>query len=129
MAEGAISQKDALLSKKELKEKKKEQKYPSVSYEVAAMIEEKTGNEVRVTIPGHMQRGGSPCPADRVLCTQLGAAAAKQILEDDYGYMIAMINGETKKVPLQEVAGRLKMVSPDSAIIAEAKRIGISFGD
>ena len=129
VAEGAISKEDAALTKKELKAKKKQAKYPSVSYEVAAMIEERTGNEVRVTVPGHMQRGGSPCPYDRVLCTRLGAAAAKQILEDDYGYMIAMINGETQKVPLQDVAGKLKMVDPDSPIIEEAKCVGISFGD
>ena len=43
--------------------------------------------------------------------------------------MVGMVNGETKKVPLQEVAGKLKMVDPQSSIIKEAKRIGISFGD
>lgn len=129
VAEGAMSKEDAALSKKEYKEKLKKRKYPSVSYEVAAQIGEKIGNEVRVTVPGHMQRGGSPCPYDRVLCTRLGAAAAKLILADDYGYMVGMVNGQTQKVPLQDVAGKLKMVEPDSAIIAEAKQIGISFGD
>lgn len=129
VAEGAMSKEDAALSKKEYKEKLKKRKYPSVSYEVAAQIGEKIGNEVRVTVPGHMQRGGSPCPYDRVLCTRLGAAAAKLILNDDYGYMVGMINGETQKVPLQEVSGRLKMVQPDSSIISEAKQIGISFGN
>ncbi len=129
VAEGAMSKEDAALSKKEYKEKLKKRKYPSVSYEVAAQIGEKIGNEVRVTVPGHMQRGGSPCPYDRVLCTRLGAAAAKLILNDDYGYMVGMINGQTQKVPLQEVSGRLKMVQPDSSIISEAKQIGISFGD
>ena len=129
VAEGAISKEDAALSKKELKEKKKNSKYPSVSYEVAARIEEKIGSEVRVTVPGHTQRGGSPCPYDRVLCTRLGAAAANLILKEDYGYMVAMLNGNTKKVPLEEVAGKLKMVEPDSKIIKEAKLIGISFGD
>ena len=68
--------------------------------QVAAQIQERTGNEVRVTVPGHMQRGGSPCAYDRVLCTQLGAHAAKLILDEDYGYMVGMINGQTKKVPL-----------------------------
>ena len=129
VAEGAISKEDALLSKKELKAKKKETKYPSVSYEVAAQIQERTGNEVRVTVPGHMQRGGSPCAYDRVLCTQLGAHAAKLILDEDYGYMVGMINGQTKKVPLGEVAGKLKMVQPDCQLIKEAKIVGICFGD
>ena len=129
VAEGAISKEDAQLSKKELKAKKKETKYPSVSYEVAAQIQERTGNEVRVTVPGHMQRGGSPCAYDRVRCTQLGAHAAKLILDEDYGYMVGMINGQTKKVPLGEVAGKLKMVQPDCQLIKEAKIVGICFGD
>lgn len=129
VAEGAISKEDAALSKKELKEKKKNNKYPSVSYEVAERIQEKTGSEVRVTVPGHTQRGGSPCPYDRVLCTRLGAAAAELILKEEYGFMVAMINGNTKKVPLADVAGKLKTVEPDSKIIKEAKLMGISFGD
>ena len=100
-----------------------------MSYEIAARIQERTGSEVRVTVPGHMQRGGSPCPYDRVLCTRLGAAAGKLILKEEYGYMVGMVNGETKKVPLQEAAGKLKMVEPDAKIVQEAKLIGISFGD
>ncbi len=129
VAEGAISKEDAKLSKKEYKEKMKKREYPSVSYEVAAQIQKRTGTEVRVTVPGHTQRGGSPCPYDRVLCTRLGAAAGQLILNNEYGYMVAMIDGETKKVPLQDVAGKLKMVEPDSKMIQEAKLIGISFGD
>ena len=129
VAEGAISKEDADLSKKEYKEKKKNSKYPSVSYEIADQITKVTGTEVRVTVPGHTQRGGSPCPFDRVLCTRLGAAAARAILEEDYGNMIAMINGNTKRVPLKEVAGKLKIVDPNCQMIQEAKTIGISFGD
>lgn len=129
VAEGAISKEDAALTKKEYKDKLKKFKYPSVSYEIAARIGEVTGTEVRVTVPGHTQRGGSPCPFDRVLCTRLGAAAAQAILEEDYGYMIAMVDGKTKRVPLEEVAGKLKVVEPDCQMIKEAKAIGISFGD
>ena len=129
VAEGAISKEDAQLSKKEYKNKVANRKYPSVSYEIADQIAKESGVEVRVTVPGHTQRGGSPCPYDRVLCTRLGAAAAKAIMEEDYGYMIAMVNGDTKRVPLAEVAGKLKTVEPDCQTIKEAKRIGISFGD
>ena len=50
-------------------------------------------------------------------------------MDEDYGYMIAMIDGETKRVPLEKVAGKLKEVAPDCQMIREAKRIGISFGD
>ena len=72
VAEGAISKEDAALSKKEYKKKLAKSKYPSVSYEVADRISERLGLEVRVAVPGHTQRGGSPCPYDRVLCTRLG---------------------------------------------------------
>ena len=129
VAEGAISKQDAKLSKKELKEKKAKKKYPSIAYELAEEIQQKTDKEVRITVPGHMQRGGSPVPYDRVLATRLGAAAAELIMNKEYGYMVAIKNGETTKVPLEEVAGKLKYVDPDSKIIKEAKLLGISFGD
>lgn len=130
VAEGAVSKEDASMSKKELKEKKKNGVvYPSVAYEIGARIQEVTGSEVRVTVPGHMQRGGEPCPYDRVLATRLGAAAAELIISEEYGYMAALKNNEITKVPLSEVAGKLKMVDPKCSMIKEAKRIGISFGD
>ena len=68
-------------------------------------------------------------PYDRVLSTRLGAAAAKLIQDKEYGYMVAVHNNEITKVPLAEVAGRLKTVDPNSSIIKEAKMLGISFGD
>ena len=129
VAEGAISKEDAALSKKEYKKKLAKSKYPSVSYEVADRISERLGLEVRVAVPGHTQRGGSPCPYDRVLCTRLGSAAAKAIMDEDYGCMIAMVNGQTKRIPLADVAGKLKTVDPKSQMIKEAKRTGICFGD
>ena len=76
-----------------------------------------------------MQRGGSPCPYDRVLSTRLGSEAAGLILKEEYGYMVGIVNGKVKKVPLEECAGKLKMVSPQDQLIQDAKRIGISFGD
>lgn len=129
VAEGAISREDAALSKKEYKAKLRSRTYPSISYELADQIYKKTGKEIRITVPGHTQRGGSPCPYDRVLSTRLGAAAANLILTKQYGNMVGIVNGEIVPVPLQEVAGRLKYVSPDSSIVKEAKSIGISFGD
>ena len=129
VAEGAISKKDAKLSKKEYKEKSKKRTHPSVSYEIAAQIQEKTGREVRVTVPGHMQRGGSPCPYDRVFASRLGSEAGKMILDNQYGFMVGYKNREIVRVPLEDVAGKLKMVAPDASIVQEAKLLGISFGD
>ena len=129
VAEGAISKQDAKLSKKEYKERLKKRPYPSVSYEVAAQIQERTGREVRVTVPGHTQRGGSPCPYDRVFASRLGSEAGKLILKGEYGFMVGYRNREIVKVPLEEVAGKLKMVEPNSNMVKEAKMLGISFGD
>ena len=125
----AISKEDAKLKKKEYKEKISKRKYPSIAYELAEQIQEATDKEVRITVPGHTQRGGSPCAYDRVFATRVGAKAAEMILEGKYGYMVAMRDGETTAVPLEEVAGKLKMVDPKCGLIKEAKTIGISFGD
>ena len=90
---------------------------------------ERTGQEVRVTVPGHVQRGGSPCAYDRVLASSLGAKAAELIINKEYGYMVCVRDNQIDKTPLREVAGRLKTVDPDSGIIKEAKAMGICFGD
>ena len=131
VAEGAISKEDAKLSKKELKKKQEEdkKKYPSVAYKLEDELQKKLDLDIRITIPGHTQRGGSPCPYDRVLSTRLGSHAAKLILNDQYGYMVGIVNNKVKKVPLEECAGKLKMVAPDEQLVLDAKRIGISFGD
>ena len=128
VAEGAISREDAMLSKKEYKAVLKKSPYPSISYQLGAQIQERTGQEVRITVPGHTQRGGAPCPYDRVIASRLGAAAAKLILKEKYGYMVGFKNDDIVPVPLEEVAGRLKMVDPEASIIKEAKDMGISFG-
>lgn len=129
VAEGAISKEDAKLSKKEYRKKLENSKYPSISYEIADQLTRKSGFDVRVTVPGHTQRGGSPCPYDRVFASRLGSEAGAMILRKEYGCMVGYKNREIVKVPLEEVAGKLKMVDPDSSIVREAKLLGISFGD
>ena len=129
VAEGAITKKDAQLSKKERKLKRLQRKYPSAAYELAEKIGRRTDQEIRIAVPGHTQRGGSPCAYDRVLATRLGAAAAQMILNGEFGYMTAVKNHKITKIPLEEVAGKLKYVDPNADIIAEAKMVGISFGD
>ncbi|MCI8916789.1 MAG: 6-phosphofructokinase, partial [Oscillospiraceae bacterium] len=131
VAEGAMSKKEAAMSKKEYKQHMAEllEKYPSVSYAIADKILKKTGKEVRVTVPGHMQRGGTPCAYDRVLSSRLGATAALMISREEYGSMVAIHNHVITSVPLKEVAGKLKTIDPKSDIITEARLLGISFGD
>lgn len=131
VAEGAISKEEAALSKKDLKKQLAEnaKRYPSVSYKIAAEIEKNTDLEIRVTVPGHTQRGGSPSPYDRVLSTRMGSEAASCIMKHEYGCMIGIVNGIVKKVPLADVSGKLKKVMPDQQEVLDAKRLGISFGD
>lgn len=129
VAEGAVSKELAAMPKKKKKAVLSELKYPSISYQIAQEIEQATGQETRVTVPGHFQRGGSPCPYDRVLSTRFGAAAAQLIIKKQYGSMVALVNNEVVPIPLSEVAGKLKSVPVDCEVIKTAKQIGISFGE
>lgn len=129
VAEGAVSKELAAMPKKKKKAVLSELKHPSISYQIAQEIEQATGQETRVTVPGHFQRGGSPCPYDRVLSTRFGAAAAQLIINKQYGSMVALVNNEVVPVPLSEVAGRLKSVPVDCEVVKTAKQIGISFGE
>lgn len=129
VAEGAISKEEAALSKKEFKKARADFKHPSIVYRIAEELQEKIDNEIRVCVPGHFQRGGSPCAYDRVLCTRLGATAARFIKEKKFGVMVGVVGGETVPVPLEEVAGKLKNVPVDCSEIQAARQIGISFGD
>lgn len=129
VAEGAISKEIAELPKKKKKEAIANMMYPSISYKIAHEIEEATGQETRVTVPGHFQRGGSPDAYDRFITTRFGAAAAQLIIKEKYGYMTGMVDGKVVPVPLKDVAGKLKEVPKDSKVVKAAKDIGICFGD
>lgn len=129
VAEGAISQEEAKMSKKEFKEARKNMPFPSISYRLADELKQLTGHEIRVTIPGHYQRGGAPCPADRLLTTRLGVAAANFIRDGKFGNMVAIRNNQIVPVPLSEVAGKLKTVPPDCDIVQTARDLGLSMGD
>lgn len=129
VAEGAKSIEDVRLGKKQLAKKRLASPYPSVSYELAKKIEDELGQETRIVVPGHTQRGGGPVAYDRVISSRLGAAAGRLIADKKYGYMVAFKGNEIIPVPLEEVAGKLKMIDPKASIIKEAKDLGICFGD
>ena len=88
-----------------------------------------TGQETRVTVPGHYQRGGPPCPYDRVLATQFGTAAARLIMEKKYGTMVGIHEGRIVDVPLADAASRTKFLPTDHPLIQTARDVGIFFGD
>ena len=129
VAEGAITRRDAALSKKEYKRKVAARTSPSIAYDIAREIEARCGRETRVAVPGHTQRGGQPDAQDRVFATQCGVEAALGCLEGEFGFMVAQRAGTMCRVPLAEVAGRLKCVDPESDLVREARALGISFGD
>ena len=129
VAEGAVSKTDAVLTEEERRRLKDATPHSTISYELAHQLEQLTGQEVRVTVPGHYQRGGPPCPYDRVLATRFGTAAAKLIREKQYGYMVGMQQGEIVAVPLADAASRTKFLPVDHPLIQSARDIGVFFGD
>src|SRR5690606_31534316 len=88
----------------------------------------RTGLESRVTILGHVQRGGTPSPADRLLATRLGVACVDFIAEGRVGVMVAVRGESVEAVDLKEVAGKRRMVPLDHPMIHSARRLGIALG-
>ena len=129
VAEGAVSATDAVLSEEERRKVKEQSKHSTISYRIASELEALTGQETRVTVPGHYQRGGPPCPYDRVLATQFGTAAAMLIREKRYGLMVGVQKGEIVSVPLEDAASRTKFLPVDHPLIQTARDVEIYFGD
>jgi 6-phosphofructokinase 1 len=96
---------------------------------LAHQLEERTGLESRPTILGHLQRGGTPSAADRLLATRLGTACADLINAEVSGVMVAARGEGTEAMPLEEVAGRKKLVPVDHPWLVSARRVGTNLGD
>jgi len=101
----------------------------SASVRLAQRVEELASLETRVTVLGHVQRGGTPTPADRLLATRLGTRCAELVRDDIYGVMVAVRGDECVPVPLDEAAGQLKTVPLDHPWIQSARLVGTCFGD
>ncbi len=86
-------------------------------------------SEVRATVLGHVQRGGSPTPTDRVLATQFGNEAAKLVLAGKFNHMVTMAQGAMGSVSLESVSGRNRLVPADHPLLETARQIGVSLGD
>jgi 6-phosphofructokinase 1 len=152
VAEGAISKQDlaamaeAKLKKKAAKEKAKakpkaarkmddteadaaELIWAGRTLRLAQQLEKLTGLEARLTILGHLQRGGTPSAADRILATRLGTAAADLIAKKKYGVLVASHGEGTQALQIEECAGKVKTVPQDHPLILSARRVGTNFGD
>ncbi len=100
----------------------------SAAQHLSRRITELTGLESRETVLGYIQRGGTPSPTDRVLATRYGAAAADMIASGDFGKMVALRKNSIVSVPLEDVAGKLKLVGQNDPLVVQAKNMGTSFG-
>jgi phosphofructokinase-like protein len=85
--------------------------------------------DVRVTVLGHIQRGGTPSNFDRILGTRFGAAAADLVARGEFGRMVALRGNEIVSVPISEALGKSKRVDPRGQLVQTARRIGTVFGD
>ena len=128
VAEGAVTQKEAKLKRKEIRNERLRLGFSHVGDMVADMIEKNTGIETRAVIPGHLQRGGSPCAYDRVLSTKFGVAAAKLISDGNFGNTVAYVNSSIAINKLSDVAGKTKFVPEDCSMVKTAKYMGLSLG-
>lgn len=106
-----------------------EQRQRENTLKLAHQLESATGLESRVTILGYVQRGGTPCSADRVLATRLGSMAADLVAEGEFGHMVAAKGEGTLPVPISEVAGKVKMIPLDHNWITAARHVGTGMGD
>ena len=95
---------------------------------ITRAIEAGTGIETRDTVLGYTQRGGNPSPFDRNLATRLGGHATELIANGEFGRMVCMKGDRVESIPLLEVAGKLKLVTPDHDLIVQGKRMGVTFG-
>jgi 6-phosphofructokinase 1 len=85
--------------------------------------------DVRVTVLGHIQRGGSPSPFDRILATRFGVEAVELIARGEFGRMVCLRAGEIESVTLDEAVGESRGVDPDGSMVRAARAVGITFGD
>ena len=95
---------------------------------IAEEIEYETGFETRETVLGYIQRGGSPTAFDRTLATRMGGHATELIAQGKFGRMVSLQGDDIVSVPLADVAGKLKLVTPDNDLIVQGRRMGVCFG-
>lgn len=95
---------------------------------IAEEIEYETGFETRETVLGYIQRGGSPTSFDRNLATMMGGHAVELISKRQFGRMVALQGNKIDSIPLQETAGKLRLVTEDNELLIQGRRMGICFG-
>lgn len=129
VAEGAKPVGGELVVKRVVEDSFEKLRLGGIGNLVGEKIEEITGIETRVTVLGHLQRGGSPTPFDRILASRCGAAAVNLVMQGRFGEMVCLQASQIASVPLAQAVGEMRRVPLDSDIIQMARYMGISFGD
>jgi ATP-dependent phosphofructokinase / diphosphate-dependent phosphofructokinase len=104
-------------------------RYGGIGALIAQEIAARTGAETRVTVLGHVQRGGAPAPLDRVLASAFGVYAVDLVAAGRYDRMVAWQNRRVVDVPIAEAIAHYHGVDPDDALVHTARGLGIAFGD
>lgn len=128
VAEGAKPRGGDLVVSKIVKESTDPIRLGGIGQVVAQRVEAMTNLETRVTVLGHLQRGGSPTSFDRVLATRFGSRAARLAAEGQSGVMVALRCQDIVTVPISDAIAQLKSVPPDDDLIISALSVGTSFG-
>ncbi len=128
VSEGAHAKGEDLVVRSVVKDSPDPIRLGGIGQHVADFIERETGHESRVTVLGHMQRGGSPSFYDRVLATMCGSSAVEMAERGDFGKMVAIRGDHTVSVPIAEAIAGLKLVTPDHPLVKAAKAVGTCFG-
>jgi len=129
VAEGAREKDDNITVKNTLFDPLEPRRLGGIGNVVGNLLEKKTGIETRVTVLGHIQRGGTPSTYDRILSTRFGVHAARCAINKEFGQLVALQKGAIKTVPIAEAAQGQRLVSIDDDFVQVARSIGISFGD
>lgn len=101
----------------------------NVSEVIRQAIGRRTGKETRLTVLGHIQRGGPPSPFDRVLCTRFGVAAVELLARNQFGRMVSLKENRIQSVPLEEAVRGVRVVDPQGELVMAARAVGACFGD
>ncbi len=128
VAEGAKAEDGGIVVKSQDMKRHDPNQLGGIGEVVAAKIEQNTGRETRVTVLGHLQRGGSPTAFDRILSTKFGALAIDLASRKKFERMVALKGNDIKNVMIEEAIARQKLVKPDDQAVFAAKAVGISFG-
>ena len=129
VAEGAVLDTEVKFKKEQRAFVRTAMGETTVTRHLAEVIGERTGAETRYSVLGYLQRGGTPCAYDRLLCSRLGGYAARLASEGKFGVTVALSGGAITFNALADIAGKYKFVDPQGDDVQFARSIGISFGD